>query len=276
MIQSPPTSRCLCGQDVWQETFHYTKPPAKETAYEFLKRRGYDRTVWQCRACGHLQSFHEMDMTALYTGDYVNSTYGEDGVKRSFDKINSLPPERSDNIGRVKRIRTFADHHFANRKAASAPTILDVGSGLCVFLYRMKEAGWTCTALDPDPRAARHAQINAGVSAITGDFLKSDIPGRYDAITFNKVLEHVQEPHSLLQKAADYLNEDGFVYVELPDGEVAARYGLDREEFTIDHWHIFSAASLACLARQSGFVVQELERLHEPSDKYTLRAFLTK
>jgi hypothetical protein len=44
--------------------------------------------------------------------------------------------------------------------------------------------------------------------------------------------------------------------------------------FFIDHHHIFSAVSLALLAARAGFNVQVIERLHEPSTKYTLRGFL--
>ena len=70
------------------------------------------------------------------------------------------------------------------------------------------------------------------------------------------------------------LAEGGTVYVELPDGEVAARFGPDREEFYIEHIHVFSMASLCLLAMRAGFDVRVATRLHEPSDKYTLVAFL--
>jgi hypothetical protein len=64
------------------------------------------------------------------------------------------------------------------------------------------------------------------------------------------------------------------VYVELPDGEAAAADGAEREEFFIEHSHVFSMSSLCLLARQAGFSADCIERVHEPSTKYTLRAFL--
>jgi len=93
-------------------------------------------------------------------------------------------------------------------------------------------------------------------------------------ITFNKVLEHIVDPVKVLAKAKEHLNPQGFVYIELPDGEVASKEGKGREEFFIDHPHIFSEASVECLARRAGFNVRLLERLQEPSTKYTLYAFL--
>src|SRR5262249_37657321 len=145
-----------------------------------------------------------------------------------------------------------------------------------VFPARMREAGWDCTALDPDPRAAAHARDVAGVNAVTGDFFNLDRStlGTFDAVTFNKVLEHVEEPVAMLREAAALLEPGGFVYAEVPDGEAASRDGPDREEFFIEHHHVFSPASLALMATRACYDVRALERLREPSGKYTVFAFL--
>ncbi|MEO8706958.1 MAG: class I SAM-dependent methyltransferase, partial [Kofleriaceae bacterium] len=180
-------------------------------------------------------------------------------------RIMQLPPERSDNTGRVARINAFAQN---------VGTILDVGSGLCVFLARMKDFGWTCTALDPDPRAARHATDTAGVTGLAGS-LPHPTLGQFDAITFNKVLEHVEDPVALLRLAHPHLADGGFVYIELPDGEAAREAGFGREEFFVEHFHVFSLASVSLLAERAGFEARVIERLREPSGKFTLRAFLT-
>ncbi|MEO8548963.1 MAG: class I SAM-dependent methyltransferase, partial [Kofleriaceae bacterium] len=152
---------------------------------------------------------------------------------------------------------------------------LDVGSGLCVFLARMRERGWVGTALDPDPRAAQHATDVAGVTGVAGS-LPSATLDTFDVVTFNKVLEHVPDPIGLLALALPHVRDHGFVYVELPDGEAAAREeGFGREEFFVEHFHVFSFASIARLAERAGFEARVIERLREPSSKYTLRAFLT-
>jgi SAM-dependent methyltransferase len=211
----------------------------------------------------------------LYSGDYVNSNYGDDGLQRAFARIIALDPAKSDNAGRVRRILEFAGNYFADASfAKQKPSVLDVGSGLCVFLHRMNEAGWNCTALDPDARAVAHARERVGVHGVCGDFMKAKGLGRFDVVTFNKVLEHVEDPVAMLSKCREHLREGGFVYIELPDGEAAVTDGPGREEFFIDHLHVFSCASLALMAERAGFSVLDLERLREPSSKYTLRAFL--
>lgn len=274
-VQTAPLV-CLCGNKRFREIFTYTAPPKLEIKFQFNPSQSYRRKVQQCEVCGHFQSVHTMDVSKLYSGQYVSSTYGgEDGILLAFNRIISLDPSKSDNFGRVSRIREFAQKHFSDRPGIEElPSVLDVGSGLCVFLHAMKKAGWNCTALDPDERSVRHAQKTVQIKAVEGDFMIVPDLGRFDVLTFNKVLEHVEDPVGMLAKSSHHLNKNGFVYVEVPDGEAAATAGPEREEFAIDHIHIFSLTSLSLLATQAGFDVLLVERLQEPSTKYTLRAFL--
>lgn len=215
-----------------------------------------------------------MDTSTFYEGDYVRSTYGEDGIRSAFERILSLEETKSDNALRVKRILEFARTRLGISPGQGySPTVLDVGSGLCVFLHRMKALGFRGTALDPDRRSVVHARETVGVSAICGDFMTVKNLGRFDLVTFNKVLEHVPNPLALLAKAKGHVKPKGFVYVELPDGEAASVHGKDREEFFIEHLHVFSFESAARLIKRSGFELSCLERLQEPSGKFTLRAF---
>lgn len=266
-----PTLNCPCDRRFDEPAFQYDAPPAGETRFD-LGPQSYCRAYSCCRLCGHWYSDHKMDLTNLYSGAYVESTYG-DRMRQTFERILSLPDGQSDNVGRVARVLSFARLRLPQ---GTLPTLLDVGSGLGVFPYRMKEAGWQCTALDPDSRAVAHAKDVVGIQAVTGDFLsiKPEQLGRFDAITFNKVLEHVENPVAMLSKAAGHLNTEGFVYVEVPDGEAAAAEGPGREEFFIEHHHVFSLASLSMMSLRAGFRVLDVERLREPSTKFTLRAFL--
>ncbi|MBI5726148.1 MAG: class I SAM-dependent methyltransferase [Planctomycetes bacterium] len=265
--------RCICGGRRFQTTFKYSTPPAGEVRFKFSDTKDYRRSIFTCTTCGHMLSVHEMDMSSLYSGQYVDSTYGDAaGLKQNFERIMSLPEGKSDNLGRVDAVCDFAERNFGRWPAGL--TLLDIGSGLCVFAAAMKARGFDCTALDPDARAVEHAQKTAGVRAVCKDFLTASDMGQYDIVTFNKVIEHVRDPVTMLARSRRHLKTGGFVYVELPDGEAAAAGGPGREEFFIDHWHAFSTASTAILAAKAGLRIVSLTRLREPSTKYTIRAFL--
>lgn len=270
--------RCpICGNNGLNKIFKYTSPPTGEIRFDFSSHHNYHREILQCCSCGHFISVHEMDESSLYSGDYVNANYrDDDGIRLSFTKIMNLNPEKSDNVGRVRNILEFTNSYFSSSPpVARIRSVLDVGSGLCVFLAKMKEAGWSCTAIDPDSRAIAHAVKNVGVRGICGDFLSINTNDKFDLITFNKVLEHVKDPEKMLSKSIQNISDNGIIYIEVPDGEFAAVEGQDREEFFIDHPHIFSFSSLLLMVKNAGLTPLKIERLQEPSTKYTLRAFVT-
>ncbi|MSR78079.1 MAG: class I SAM-dependent methyltransferase [Candidatus Omnitrophica bacterium] len=267
--------RCPCGQSGYESVFIYTAPPKGETIFLFSSQ-GYDRKILRCQHCGHFISVQDMNRDELYSENYINAKYAEQGLEESFRRIISLPPNQSDNTLRVQRVLDFSRGYFLASPLEKPLTVLDIGSGLGIFLYRMKSAGWDCTALDPDIRAVEHAKKIIGIQAIHADFLTiNDGLGQYDLLAFNKVLEHVADPIAMLKKAVNHVHSTGWVYVEVPDGEQAVWDGPEREEFFIEHHHIYSFTSLAMTCRLSGFTVKSIERVREPSNKYTLRAFLT-
>lgn len=261
--------RCPCEQSFFTRAWVYDEPPEGETRFAF-SGDGYRREMLRCTVCEHFVSRPDFDPGSIYLDEYVDSTYG-DRLRETFERITALPPERSDNHWRVERVAGFAREHLAGRPE---PTVLDVGSGLCVFLQGMKSRGFRGTALDPDPRTAAHAREVVGVEAVCADYMEAPELGRFDIVAFNKVLEHVADPVAMLARSAGNLAEGGFAYVEVPDGPAAAREGPGREEFFVEHLHVFSPASLALTAERSGLRVLRLDRFREPSTKFTLSAFM--
>ena len=256
----------FCGGE-HRRVASYDAPPEGETDFGITS---YRRTLWQCQRCGHVINLHGVDLEASrYQGAYAEATYGEK-MRATFAKIMGLPPERSDNRQRVARMNAFSE----TLDWSGARSCLDIGSGLGVFPATMRETGWDCTALDPDPATTAMIGELAGVETLTGDFMEVSAPRRFDLVSFNKVLEHVRAPAAMLARAGEFLTDRGAVYIELPDGEAAlADAGPEREEFFVEHFDAYSAASIALLLCAAGFETLVVERIREPSGKYTLRAF---
>lgn len=263
----------MCGGADLRVHFTYSEPPPRETRFPLAKGESYWREVHRCRNCGHYLEFFAPDQSALYMGEYVTTLYEDrDGIRRTFDKINALPPERSDNAGRVNLVDTYCRGRWTDT-APRTPRLLDVGAGLGVFPYRMKLVGWECVTLDMDERLVAHHREAIGVQATVGDVRKIEGIGTFDLVSFNKVLEHVENPIEMLASVRRLLALGGLVYVELPDGEAANAEGKERQEFLLGHRHVFSFASYALLIANAGFDLLMCERLREPSTKFTLRGF---
>ena len=153
---------------------------------------------------------------------------------------------------------------------------LDAGGVLCHPSWTRVSAALAREGVDITPAALAAAEPRA-----KRDIDEATIVGATDDkargwLYFNKVLEHVEDPVAMLARSSDVLAGGGVVYVEVPDGEAAAVQGPEREEFFIEHHHVFSLGSLAMTAARAGLSPLALERLREPSSKFTLRAFLAR
>lgn len=274
-IRSTDKQICLCCKGECKLIHTFDKPPKGETTLESDDLAIYKRELYRCENCGHYLNISNMPLDKLYSGQYVDATYGSNGINAAYEKVMALDPANSDNVGRVLRIVDLVKQHRPDIGSTDKkPTLLDIGSGLCVFPSAMKKAGWDCTALDPDQRASQHAKDIVKVNSVCADFMVVSALGKFDLITINKVLEHVIDPIAMLAKCAEYILPTSAIYIEVPDAEEAIKHGTGRQEFCIMHPHIFSMASLALMIDHAGFEAIRIERLHEPSGKHTLWAFL--
>jgi len=97
--------------------------------------------------------------------------------------------------------------------------LLDVGAGKGEFLAQAIKEGWEVQGVEPSPnfcayvRDRFHIEVHAGY---LGDSLPIPEHG-FDVITLNHVLEHVDQPHSLLNLLPRYLKNDGVVFMEVPN-----------------------------------------------------------
>lgn len=256
------SSNCVLIADIRQK-------PEGETDFGI---RDYQRRVYQCHDCSVYFNVHDYIKPEFYAGRYNKASYNN--IFNKYKEIRSLPFDKSDNKQRVQRVVGFIDCLELPHEQVQ---ILDVGSGLCVFLGELKDRGFQCYCIDPDAVAIEHALQNVQVDgAYVGTLDNLGSEQKFDIISFNKVLEHTNKPLELLKKARGFLTSRGIVYIELPDGDGALVYGdaVDREEFYIEHFTIFNEESLEFLIQRAGFKCLEAKSICEPSGKFTIYGFL--
>ncbi len=262
----------LCGSKRHVLIAEITHKPEGETDFG-IPLAEYRRLVYQCQTCSVYLNVHDSITPGFYDKRYNEATYDGD-IHDKYNEIRTLPFHKSDNKQRVPRIVDFINRMgFTNTEM----NVLDIGSGLCVFCGELRDLGFRCWCIDPDVTAVEHAVRNVKVDgAHVGTIDSFPFNQMFDFITFNKVLEHVCNPTQLLERARDYLSNQGIVYIELPNGNSALEYGnvLEREEFFIEHLTIFNEESLKFMASKAGFDYLLVESIHEPSDKFTIYGFL--
>ena len=74
------------------------------------------------------------------------------------------------------------------------------------------------------------------------------------------------------------LIKNGYIYIEVPDGNAASRHHDNkfREEFFVDHLHVFSKKSLIKCVKLAGLSLLSCKSIKEKSGKLSLYAFAKK
>lgn len=263
----------LCGEKDYQLLVTLEKKPDLETDYG-IPDSEYYREICQCRNCNVFFNRHNnLIKDDFYEGHY-NASIKMGNILNRYNKIISFPIEKSDNKQRAQRVNDYMiSNHFISDKS----NILDVGSGTCVFLHEMKKFGYNTYCIDPDPISVQHSIDNVGVDGgFTGVLKDYKTDKKFDLITFNKVLEHIKRPSEILKQAKDYLKEDGYIYVELPDGTEIFEQGImsERSEFFLEHYTTFNTAAFEKMVELAQLEITTLKRIHDPSGKHTIYAFL--
>jgi len=263
----------ICNDKTEQKIkFEYFKKPKVEKKYNLFKNKKYYRYYSECVNCKHWNSNFKFNTNKFYESSYNIKSYKDH--KATFLKIINLKKKNSDNHYRSNRIKNFLDTKKKNKSI-----ILDVGSGLGVFPYSMIKLGFKCDVIDPDIAMVNHMKNvlkNKKKGIYCANFYRFNTKKKYDLLTLNKVLEHVENPVKFLLKAKKFLKDDGYIYMELPDIEEAKKDGKNREEFTIEHIQGFNFSSVNKTIQKIKMRLELFKRIKEPSGKYTFFCFIKK
>tara|TARA_Y100001958_G_C21247329_1_gene578505 strand:+ start:6131 stop:6958 length:828 start_codon:yes stop_codon:yes gene_type:complete len=260
----PPTKFPSNSNNFLKRKFVYKKKPKIETNFG-IKKNLYFREYYECIFCGHLYSKHKLDISKIYSGKYIEATYGSlEAVKKKFNFIINLKKSASDNKKRAIRVEKFIKSKSKKKKLS----LLDVGAGLGVFAHEMKLKGFKTYGFETDTNLKNHLKNYVKINL----FDKKNKIKKFDLISINKVLEHVSDPRMFLLKYKKYLNKDSYFYIEVPDTKAKIN-GKGSEEFAIEHHHVFTTLSLKNFLKSVGLSLIIIKSIKEPSGKFTIYCF---
>jgi 2-polyprenyl-3-methyl-5-hydroxy-6-metoxy-1,4-benzoquinol methylase len=109
--------------------------------------------------------------------------------------------------------------------------LLDFGSGSGEFLALAAKAGHKVQGIEPGESFAAFAREEYGVSVQNAVWQQVEFePGSFDVITSSHVLEHLREPVSALKRMAQWMAEDGVLFVSVPNA-------LGKRRHSFQHFH---------------------------------------
>jgi 2-polyprenyl-3-methyl-5-hydroxy-6-metoxy-1,4-benzoquinol methylase len=145
----------------------------------------------------------------------------DDGPDEAFDEYwdeTTADVYRQDAV--VDELREKYRRYFGEL-ASVAPNsnFLDVGSGAGISVDTAgSEFGFQARGIEPSQRAVDLARGRFGVDVVCGLLdAESELPRDFGALTLWDVIEHVEDPESLLKLCASHLAEGGVFLLETPD-----------------------------------------------------------
>lgn len=168
-----------------------------------------------------------------------------------FKRITSLPPAESENYQRCL---------FLEKYLGKEGEILDVGSGGGVFLYSFKEhfPGWKMLGIEPTKGFADVAKEN-GINVVYGYLEEGTFDKKFDLVTLNHVLEHVEDFKKMLSMLKGYLKKEGLLYLEVPSAKDIGYFPPSHERFMCQHEIIFSKDVLEDILDKLGYSIAASE-----------------
>jgi 2-polyprenyl-3-methyl-5-hydroxy-6-metoxy-1,4-benzoquinol methylase len=139
--------------------------------------------------------------------------------------------------------------------------LLDVGTSIGLFLRLALDRGWDAVGTEFGERAREVARERFGVEVSDlplEELARADM--RFDVVTLNSVLEHVNEPRSMLAQVRMLLKPGGAVFLIVPNVESLACRVLHERAATFDgrnHLVYFSIDTLTRMLDAEGFDVVE-------------------
>jgi SAM-dependent methyltransferase len=160
-----------------------------------------------------------------------------------------------------------------------ASRLLDIGAGLGSVVMAARERGLEAQGVEVNPHAVEWAVRNHGVHLRGQPFQAGLFPDRFDIVTCNHVLEHLEAPRLLIADAITSLMPGGLLFLSVPflpePRSEALRYVVEPDSpgspFFDNDVHITHFTRQGLLAMAQSLGLGHSERVDGGRSGYVLR-----
>jgi SAM-dependent methyltransferase len=166
-----------------------------------------DRELVKCPDCGLVFCFPEIDSASLekYNKDYFHNAHNQEALTKDLESYFS-----SIAVARQNYILKYIDPSCVN-------SVLEIGPGHGIFAKKWMSSFGTkkYSALESDKKCVDLLE-KLGVKVIDWENLIAHGKSSFDLIVMSHVLEHLNDPKSLLSNINNLSKYSGFIFIEVP------------------------------------------------------------
>jgi 2-polyprenyl-3-methyl-5-hydroxy-6-metoxy-1,4-benzoquinol methylase len=211
-----------------------------------------------CRQCGFVYANPRLDR------DTLDAFYRTRIYPQFVDAHGRFTQRLIDSSVRQAR-DTYG--YFVERAGARmhGTRLLEVGCGLGDFLVLARDAGADVLGVEMDGLYADFAEHEHGLQVLRQHIERQTFDQGFDAIAMFHVLEHLEDPGTMLATLRSLLTPGGSLLIEVPN--LMGPWKIPPGEFfRIEHLSNFSSNTLREMLRGAGF-----QFVAQDSDPYLLR-----
>ena len=161
----------------------------------------------KCDECSLLR--HEFMLSDEQLAEYYSKSYRND-----YQWVNSGPTAKH-----IKK-RVFEAKARLNKLQPylkKCPKVLDFGCGSGEFIDLMRDSGALASGFEPGNLYASYARDQKGLDVQNCGWDNYECKEKFDFVTAFHVFEHLTHPLKAFKKAISWLNQDGLIYIEVPN-----------------------------------------------------------
>lgn len=232
------------------------------------KIREGEGLILECQNCKHV--FQALEMNSDELEEYYNDIYtATNSLSDSQIDVEEHFSERLKTLGNLlKQI----DHILEKNMK-----VLDIGSGAGALMYSIKDKVKSLYATELNKSYVQFMN-EKGIKAQYGFFEKLEFDTKFDLIVSINALDHMPYPMDILKRIYSNLEENGKIYLELPNRNEALNFFLPKdkqENFNTFFWHkahfhYFYEDTIRYALEKVGFKNIEINFRHQ----YTIVNFL--
>ena len=217
--------------------------------------------VFFCNNCNLYISGNSEEEILGRINEFYKSSYWnkkdistEEAIKSNYSDINSMG----------KRRQWISQFAYCKSYMKNKDKLLEIGSGQGQTLFWFEEQGFSVTGIEPDERNTEliNQKLKSG-KCISGLIEEVDMDKKFDIIWSSHVIEHLLRPDKLLVKLKKYLEDDGVIFIEVPNCE--NDQVLKDSILTQPHIFHFSKKALVNLSQNTGYKVEQCDFFRPPT-----------
>ena len=229
-------------------------------------------TVYRCYRCFAI--FYEPRLTAEELSSYYPENYSRYRYSRSLDRKNytglrryvlenyyGYPSKKNNRPSSIKKGLGFILSFVMAKDAIpyqGEGKFLDVGCASGSHLYRLRSWGWKSYGVEPSEKGVRMAR-EMGLNVFHGELADARFPDSFfDVVQLKDVLEHLVDPHAVMNEIRRILKPDGLVYITLPNSRGPSFWLFRENWFNLEvprHVISYSPKTLRFLCATTGFQI---------------------